>query len=231
MGNVWRILRSGWRGLVSLGLLIGILYIPSDIAGLPEALGIPRTTFAGWRVSIERETLLTWFACALVLWIIWMDARPFLWPRILRLFGKKVSLGVQRVPISAIRDHALRMGWKLDDGSSASSNDSFELAKRLRQSVIDGEQPLWGRLRIMPGIGHSPLTHETLPEHLKTHQIHPYSFRLDLPQEQTCTCTVGLMECKVGVTFDDLHVDLAKATAWLDRNRKKPDAQVTQRRA
>lgn len=91
MGVVWRILQSGWRGLGALGLLIGILYIPSDIANLPQALGIPRNAIDGLRMTFDRESLLTWFAAALVLWIIWMDARPFLWPRFLKFVGKDAA--------------------------------------------------------------------------------------------------------------------------------------------
>lgn len=127
----------------------------------------------------------------------------------------------QRVPISAIRDHAVMVGWTLGDQSAASSNDSYELSKRLQQSVIDGEQPLWGRLRLMPGTI-SPLVHDPLPEQLKTHQIDPYSFRFNQPNDRTGTRLPGLMESKIGVTYDDLHVDLAKAKAWLDQNRKAP---------
>lgn len=162
-----------------------------------------------------------------------LNAIPWLWPVVgvvlllaWALYPQSLSQPnthastSRRVPISEIRKYAMKMGWTLDDKSSVSTNDSYELTRRLRQSVIDGEQPLWGRLRIMPGTGSSPLVHENLPEHLKAGQINPYSFRVDLPNEQTGTSWGALLESKVGVTYDDLHVDLAKAKAWLKRNRK-----------
>lgn len=104
----------------------------------------------------------------------WIDSQPWLVaygvPALLIGFGfltlwsqdgtAERSHASKRVPVSALREQAMKLGWTLNDRSAASSNDSYELAKRLRQSVIDGEQPLWGRLRIMPGTGTSALVHE-----------------------------------------------------------------------
>jgi hypothetical protein len=73
-----------WRTLVAGTVLLGLLYIPSDIKGLPEALRAP----LGFVVTYK-ETLILLYAVALTLWIAWRDARPHLKPRIATLFGKQ----------------------------------------------------------------------------------------------------------------------------------------------
>jgi hypothetical protein len=60
-----------WRTLVAGTVLLGLLYIPSDIKGLPEALRAP----LGFVVTYM-ETLILLYAVALTLWIAWRDARP-----------------------------------------------------------------------------------------------------------------------------------------------------------
>ena len=76
------LLTSFWRTLVAGTLLLGLLYIPSDIKGLPHALRTP----LGFVVTYK-ETLILLYAVALTLWIAWRDARPHLKPRMAKVFG------------------------------------------------------------------------------------------------------------------------------------------------
>jgi hypothetical protein len=85
---MWR-LTSFWRTLVAGTVLLGLLYIPSDIKGLPNALLAP----LGFVVT-HKETLILLYAVALTLWIAWRDARPHLTPRLARVFGRQPRSGV-----------------------------------------------------------------------------------------------------------------------------------------
>jgi hypothetical protein len=76
------LLTSFWRTLVAATVLLGLLYIPSDIKGLPNALRAP----LGFLVTYK-ETLILLYALALTLWIGWRDARQHLKPHIATLFG------------------------------------------------------------------------------------------------------------------------------------------------
>jgi hypothetical protein len=67
------LLTSFWRTLVTATVLLGLLYIPSDIKGLPRALRSP----LGFLVTYK-DTLILLYALALTLWIAWRDARPHL---------------------------------------------------------------------------------------------------------------------------------------------------------
>lgn len=69
--SIMWLLASFWRTLVAGTVLLGLLYIPSDIKGLPEALRAP----LGFVVTYK-ETLILLYAVALTLWIAWRDARP-----------------------------------------------------------------------------------------------------------------------------------------------------------
>jgi len=77
------LLTSFWRTLVAATVLLGLLYIPSDIKGLPNALRAP----LGFLVTYK-ETLILLYALALTLWIGWRDARPHLKPRIVTALGR-----------------------------------------------------------------------------------------------------------------------------------------------
>jgi len=78
------LLTSFWRTLVAATVLLGLLYIPSDIKGLPNALRAP----LGFLVTYK-ETLILLYALALTLWIAWRDARPHLKPRIATVLGRQ----------------------------------------------------------------------------------------------------------------------------------------------
>src|SRR5690349_22248230 len=78
------LLTSFWRTLVAATVLLGLLYIPSDIKGLPNALRAP----LGFLVT-HKETLILLYALALTLWIAWRDARPHLKPRIATVLGRQ----------------------------------------------------------------------------------------------------------------------------------------------
>ena len=78
------LLTSFWRTLVAGTVLLGLLYMPSDIKGLPHALRAP----LGFVVTYK-ETLILLYAVALTLWIAWRDARPHIKPRIAKVFGRQ----------------------------------------------------------------------------------------------------------------------------------------------
>ena len=78
------LLTSFWRTLVAATVLLGLVYIPSDIKGLPNALRAP----LGFLVTYK-ETLILLYALALTLWIAWRDARPHLKPRIATVLGRQ----------------------------------------------------------------------------------------------------------------------------------------------
>src|SRR4026209_2444097 len=79
-----RLLTSFWRTLVAATVLLGLLYITSDIKGLPNALRAPLRFLV-----THKETLILLYALALTLWIAWRDARPHLKPRIATVFGRQ----------------------------------------------------------------------------------------------------------------------------------------------
>jgi hypothetical protein len=78
------LLTSFWRTLVAGTVLLGLIYIPSDIKGLPAALRAP----LGFVVTYK-ETLILLYAMALTLWMAWRDARPHLKPHIATVFGRQ----------------------------------------------------------------------------------------------------------------------------------------------
>ena len=63
------LLTSFWRTLVAATVLLGLLYIPPNIKGLPNALRAP----LGFLVTYK-ETLILLYALALTFWIAWRDA-------------------------------------------------------------------------------------------------------------------------------------------------------------
>lgn len=68
-----RFLRKFWRAILATGGLVGLYYLPIDIQGWRDAA-------PPWRLvldMIERETLAVGLAVASLLYIIWMDFRPF----------------------------------------------------------------------------------------------------------------------------------------------------------
>jgi|SRR6187397_2667257 len=77
------LLTSFWRTLVAATVLLALVYIPSDIKGLPNALRAP----LGFLVTYK-ETLILLYALALTLWIAWRDARPHLKPLIVTALGR-----------------------------------------------------------------------------------------------------------------------------------------------
>jgi hypothetical protein len=78
------LLNSFWRTLVATTVLLGLLYIPSDIKGLPQALRAP----LGFLVHYK-DTLILGYAVALTLWMAWRDAYPHLKPRLATVFGRQ----------------------------------------------------------------------------------------------------------------------------------------------
>jgi hypothetical protein len=63
-----------WRSILVLGTLVGILYLPVDLAGLPEAFKPIRDTL----MLVEREWLLAAWATVLCVGIVWRDIRSML---------------------------------------------------------------------------------------------------------------------------------------------------------
>jgi hypothetical protein len=115
------LLNSFWRTLVAVTVLLGLLYIPSDIKGLPQALRGP----LGFLVTYK-ETLILVYAVALTLWIAWRDARPYLKPRVARVFG-----GQPRSEVIATLDDYLTEGVALRN--IIASEEPFDLATETAQ--------------------------------------------------------------------------------------------------
>ena len=67
------IFKKFWQTLVVLATIIGILYTPSDLKGLPNVL-MPLLKLLA---MIERETYLLALVFIFGGWIIWTDLRPF----------------------------------------------------------------------------------------------------------------------------------------------------------
>jgi hypothetical protein len=71
--KLWKVLAGGWRGILAIGALLGILYLPQDIGDLPQAL-------KRWGPVVgvfTRDTALFAFAILCAGWIVWSDIRPF----------------------------------------------------------------------------------------------------------------------------------------------------------
>jgi hypothetical protein len=66
-------LMTFWRSLAALSGLVGVLYLWSDIEGLPQALAKPREILMD-----NREIILFWFCVFLVVLVVWRDIGPFL---------------------------------------------------------------------------------------------------------------------------------------------------------
>jgi hypothetical protein len=126
------LLNSFWRTLVAVTVLLGLLYIPSDIKGLPQALRGP----LGFLVTYK-ETLILVYAVALTLWIAWRDARPHLNPRIAR--G-----GQLRSEVIATLDDYLAEGVALRN--IIASEEPFDLATETAQ-FRDWDTAVTGSLR------------------------------------------------------------------------------------
>jgi hypothetical protein len=109
------LLNSFWRTLVAVTILLGLFYIPSDIKGLPQALRGPFRFLVTYK-----ETLILLYALALTLWIAWRDARPYLKPRITKVFG-----GQTRSEVIAALDDYLAEGVALRD--IIASEEPFDL--------------------------------------------------------------------------------------------------------
>lgn len=58
--------------LVYLGGWLGLIYMPADIVGLPEAYPFIRPM-----LDMERETLLIWFSGFLVAYLVFVELRPY----------------------------------------------------------------------------------------------------------------------------------------------------------
>lgn len=71
---MWSAVTKFARTIVAAATLIGILYLPADLGGLPEALKIPLE----YLMAVDRELALIVFSGLLVAYIGWMDARPFI---------------------------------------------------------------------------------------------------------------------------------------------------------
>lgn len=69
---MFRVLKTLLTLLVPIGSLLGILYIPADIAGLPEAYPFVRRI-----LNLERETKLIWFSGFLVAYLVFVELRPY----------------------------------------------------------------------------------------------------------------------------------------------------------
>jgi hypothetical protein len=115
------LLNSFWRTLVAVSVLLGLLYIPSDIKGLPGALRGP----LGFLVTY-RETLILVYAVVLTIWIAWRDARPHLKPRIARVFGAQ-----RRSEVIATLDDYLAEGVALRN--IIASEEPFDLVTETAQ--------------------------------------------------------------------------------------------------
>src|SRR4051794_2124412 len=63
--------RQFWRALVAVGTWLGLFFLAKDVYELPEALK------AWGPLMPDRETALAIFSGLLVLWIAWIDVRPF----------------------------------------------------------------------------------------------------------------------------------------------------------
>lgn len=68
-----KLLKRFWDALVFVGLLIGLVYIPADLYGLPDAYPWLRTASD----IFDRSDLILGFAIIAVTYIVWMDARPY----------------------------------------------------------------------------------------------------------------------------------------------------------
>lgn len=88
MRTFWRVLKRFWDAIAATSLLVGILYLPSDVEGLPKALQDPYGLARGLARQVDRETALAWLALALIAWIVWRDARPYVWPRLLQMWTR-----------------------------------------------------------------------------------------------------------------------------------------------
>jgi hypothetical protein len=115
------LLNSFWRTLVAVSVLLGLLYIPSDIKGLPGALRGP----LGFLVTYK-ETLILVYVVVLTLWIAWRDARPHLKPSIAGVFG-----GQPRSEVIASLDDYLAEGVALRN--IIASEEPFDLVTETAQ--------------------------------------------------------------------------------------------------
>lgn len=67
-------LKRFWRSLLVVGALVGLLYLPADVAGIPTVVQPLLEVF----ISIDREWLLLGFGAIVSTYIVWMDVRPLL---------------------------------------------------------------------------------------------------------------------------------------------------------
>lgn len=73
---MWRFIKSFWDVLVLASTWVGIFYLWADLAALPDQYG-----YSWGRVMPDRETALAIFSGALILYLLWIDARPFIYER------------------------------------------------------------------------------------------------------------------------------------------------------
>jgi hypothetical protein len=128
------LLTSFWRTLVAGTVLLGLLYIPSDIKGLPHALRTP----LGFVVTYK-ETLILFYAVALTLWIAWRDARPHLKPRMAKVFGGQPRSEV----IATLEDYFAEGVWLRN---IVMSEEPIDLASETAQ-FRDWDAAVTGALR------------------------------------------------------------------------------------
>ena len=72
LSKAWKFIKPFWDFLAAVGGFIGVLFLAQDVHDLPEAL-------RKWRgfMNISDQTFWMMFAFVLVLYIGWMDARPY----------------------------------------------------------------------------------------------------------------------------------------------------------
>lgn len=97
-----RFLKHFWRSLLAVGAVVGLIYLPADIVGIPTVVQPLNVALS----SISREWLLIGFAGVVSIYIVWMDARPLLrlWlskrkKPLIHVEGVKHSIEVDRIEI------------------------------------------------------------------------------------------------------------------------------------
>jgi hypothetical protein len=67
------VIKIAWKAVLALLLVMGIIYLPADIGGVAEAYPGLARAFG----MLDRVSLLVAVAVILVLYILWMDVRPY----------------------------------------------------------------------------------------------------------------------------------------------------------
>jgi hypothetical protein len=71
---MWQVVKRWWDFVAAFATLLGILYVPADLFGLAEQYPVLGRVAA----MADRFTVLAAFSGILVLYILWIDARPWL---------------------------------------------------------------------------------------------------------------------------------------------------------